>query len=194
MGKVYAGIDERNAAFIRAQHVFFVATAPTSLEGHLNLSPKGLDAFRILDPRTVAYLDLTGSGIETVAHLKENGRIVLMFCAFEGTPRILRLHGRGEVLAEGDRDFAALLPLFPRRPSTRALIRVRLARISDSCGFGVPLYRYEGERTRLGAWAEHQRPEGVAAHRDEESGRDSRGLRGGWTTPRLWTRGACRGQ
>ena len=106
MGKVYAGLDERNAAFIRAQHVFFVATAPTSLEGHLNLSPKGLDAFRILDPRTVAYLDLTGSGIETVAHLKENGRIVLMFCAFEGAPRILRLHGRGEVLAEGDRDFA----------------------------------------------------------------------------------------
>src|SRR2546421_1469730 len=91
----------------------------------LNLSPKGLDTFRILDPRTVAYLDLTGSGIETVAHLKENGRIVLMFCAFEGTPRILRLHGRGEVLAEGDRDCAALLPLFPQHPGTRTLIRVR---------------------------------------------------------------------
>src|SRR5437763_8871423 len=167
MGKVYAGIDERNAAFIRAQHVFFVATAPASLEGHLNLSPKGLDAFRILDPRTVAYLDLTGSGIETVAHLKENGRIVLMFCAFEEAPRILRLHGRGEVLAEGDRDFAALLPLFPRHPSTRAILRVRLDRISDSCGFGVPLYHYEGERPHFVAWAEYNAPAALAAYREE---------------------------
>jgi hypothetical protein len=98
MGKVYAEIDERNAAFIQAQQLFFVATAPTNLDAHLNLSPKGLDAFRILDPLTVAYLDLTGSGIETVAHLQENGRIVLMFCAFDGPPRILRLHGRCEVL------------------------------------------------------------------------------------------------
>jgi Pyridoxamine 5'-phosphate oxidase len=183
VGKVYAGINERNAAFIRAQHVFFVATAPTRLEGHLNLSPKGLDAFRILDPRTVAYLDLTGSGIETVAHLKENGRIVLMFCAFEGAPRILRLHGRGEVLVEGDREFGALLPLFPRHPGTRAIIRVRLDRISDSCGFGVPLYRYEGERTQFAAWAEHKGPEGLAAYRDEKNQHSIDGLPGLSMTP-----------
>src|SRR4051794_21674036 len=156
MGKVYDWIDDRLAEFLGRQHVFFVGTAPTDPEGHLNLSPKGLDTFRILDPHTVAYLDLTGSGIETVAHLKENGRIVLMFCAFEGAPRVLRLHGRGEVLAEGDRDFAAQLSLFPRHTSTRAIIRVRLDRISDSCGFGVPLYRYEGERTQLTAWTERK--------------------------------------
>ena len=182
MGKVYAGLDERNAAFIRAQHVFFVATAPTRLDGHLNLSPKGLDTFRILDPRTVAYLDLMGSGIETVAHLKENGRIVLMFCAFEGAPRILRLHGRGEVLADGDREFAALLPLFPRHTSTRAIIRVRLDRISDSCGFGVPLYRYEGERTQLTAWTERKGPTRLAAYRKEKNQRSIDGLPGLSTT------------
>jgi hypothetical protein len=178
MGKVYAGIDERNAAFIRAQHMFFVATAPTRLDGHLNLSPKGLDTFCILNPCTVAYLDLTGSGIETVAHLKENGRIVLMFCAFDGAPRILRLHGRGEVLAEGDQEFAALLPLFPRHTSTRAIICVRLDRISDSCGFGVPLYRYEGERTQFTAWAEHKGLEGLAAYREEMNQRSIDGLPG----------------
>jgi hypothetical protein len=101
-----------------------------------------------------------------------------MFCALEGAPRVLRLHGRGEVLAEGDRDFAALLPLFPPHPSTRAIVRVRLDRISDSCGFGVPLYRYEGERTQLTAWAEHKGPKGLAVYRKEKNQRSIDGLPG----------------
>jgi hypothetical protein len=98
MGDTYAVLDGELAAFLAAQHVFFVATAPLAADGHVNLSPKGLDTFRIVDRQTVAYLDLTGSGIETVAHLRENGRIVLCFCSFEGPPRIVRLHGQGEVL------------------------------------------------------------------------------------------------
>jgi hypothetical protein len=165
MGKVYAEIDDRIATFIRDQHVFFVATAPTDTAGHLNLSPKGLDSFRILDPRTVAYLDLTGSGIETIAHVRENGRIVIMLCAFEKAPRILRLHGHGEVIEAGASAFDALSPLFPSYLGARAIIRIHVDRISDSCGFGVPLYRFEGERTQMTAWAEHQGVEGLREYR-----------------------------
>src|SRR5918912_225890 len=178
MGKEYEEITPQLAEWIQRQRIFFVATAPLAADGMVNCSPKGLDTLRVTAPREVAYLDLTGSGIETVAHLRENGRIVLMFCAFEGPPRILRLHGRGEVLAEGDREFAALLPLFPRHTSTRAIIRVRLDRISDSCGFGVPLYRYEGERTQLAAWTEHKGPKGLAAYRKAKNQRSIDGLPG----------------
>src|SRR5262245_63376087 len=113
MGKVYDAIDGPIADFIRAQRVFFVATAPLAAEGHVNLSPKGLDSFAILDPHTVAYIDLTGSGIETVAHLRENGRITICFCAFEGPPKILRLSGRGEAIEPGHPDFTALAARFP---------------------------------------------------------------------------------
>jgi hypothetical protein len=178
MGKVYAKIDERNAAFIQAQHVFFVATAPADLDGHLNLSPKGLDAFRILDPLTMAYLDLTGSGIETVAHLQENGRIVLMFCAFDGPPRILRLHGRGEVLEAGTSAFDALRPLWPEYEGVRSIIRVRLDRISDSCGFGVPRYTFAGDRTQLLDWSRHEGADGLRAYRAEVNRHSIDGLPG----------------
>src|SRR5262245_3793778 len=109
MGKVYDASDETLAGFIRAQHVFFVATAPLAGDGHVNLSPKGLDTFTILDPRSVAYLDLTGSGVETIAHVRENARITLCFCAFEGPPKILRLYGRGEVVDEDHGEFEALV-------------------------------------------------------------------------------------
>src|SRR5882757_2205225 len=102
MGRVFAEIDDSLAAFIRAQHVFFVATAPLVADGHVNVSPKGLGTLAILDPHTVAYLDLTGSGVETIAHLRENGRITLLFCAFEGRPRILRLDGRGRCVEPTD--------------------------------------------------------------------------------------------
>lgn len=176
MGKVYDGIDARNAAFITNQHVFFVATAPNGVDGHVNLSPKGLDSFRILDPHTVAYVDLTGSGVETIAHLRENGRIVIMFCAFEGPPRVLRLHGRGEVVEAGDPAFDALSAQFPHYLSTRAIIRVALERISDSCGYGVPLYRYEGERTQLPAWAEHKGTDGLLTYREEKNSASIDGL------------------
>src|SRR5437870_13600432 len=122
MGKVYDGIDDRSAEFLGRQHVFFVGTAPSDPEGHLNVSPKGLDTFRILGPREVAYLDLTGSGIETVAHLRENGRIVLMFCAFAGPPKIVRLHGTGEVVPSGSPDYCKLRALFPEYPGVRSIV------------------------------------------------------------------------
>lgn len=178
MGKVYVEIDERNAAFIRAQHVFFVATAPTSLDDHVNLSPKGLDTFRILDSLTVAYLDLTGSGIETVAHLQENGRIVLMFCAFDGPPRVLRLHGRGEALEAGTAAFEALRPLWPHYEGVRSIIRVGLHRISDSCGFAVPRYSFTGDRSQLLDWNAHKGSEGLRTYREEVNRRSIDGLPG----------------
>src|ERR1700739_2839637 len=114
MGKTLKVIDESVRQFIEAQRIFFVATAPLDRDGHVNLSPKGLDTLRILGPTTVAYLDLTGSGIETVSHLKENGRIVLMFCAFQGPPKIIRLHGTGRVVEPEAPDFADLTGHFPK--------------------------------------------------------------------------------
>jgi hypothetical protein len=178
MGKTYEAIDERMAEFLRAQHVFFVATAPSGAEGHVNLSPKGLDAFRILDPRTVAYLDLTGSGVETIAHLRDNGRITLLFCAFEGPPKIVRLYGRGESVAPGAAAFAELAARFPALPGVRSVIVVRLDRVADSCGYAVPRYRFAGERDQLIAWAERQGADGLDTYRAERNARSIDGLPG----------------
>ena len=164
MGKIYETIDDSLREFIGRQQMFFVATAPLSDDGLVNLSPKGLDSLRILNGRTVVYADLTGSGIETVAHLKENGRIVIMFCAFEGTPNIVRLHGRGEVIEPRNSDFSGLRDLFPKYDGLRSLIRVDCHRISDSCGFGVPMYEYKGQRSQLIAWADRQGVTGVAQY------------------------------
>jgi Pyridoxamine 5'-phosphate oxidase len=152
MAKVFDAIDARLAAWIARQRMFFVATAPSGDGGHVNLSPKGpIETLRVLDEHTVAYLDLVGSGAETVAHLHDNGRIVVMLCAFEGPPRIVRLHGRGEVLEAGAVEFpeATALP-----EQHRTVIRVDVERIADSCGFGVPLMAYEGERPQSLAWAQ----------------------------------------
>lgn len=176
MAKVFEAIDDRLATWIRAQRLFFVATAPLAREGHVNLSPKGLDSFRVLGPREVAYVDLTGSGAETVAHLRENGRIVVMFCAFEGPPRIVRLHGRGSAVTRGDAGFDALVARFPEHLSTRAVIRVALDRIADSCGYAIPLYEYRGERDQLVAWAEHKGPDGLREYRAEWNARSIDGL------------------
>jgi hypothetical protein len=178
MGKTYDLIDEPLSRFIAAQHVFFVATAPAGGDGHINLSPKGLDSFRVLDPHTVAYLDLTGSGIETIAHLRNNGRITLLFCAFEGPPKILRLYGRGEAIMPDHPDFAALVAQFPRFTGTRSVIRVALDRIADSCGYGVPSYRYEGERRQLVDWADNRGTKGLKAYRDERNAQSIDGLPG----------------
>jgi hypothetical protein len=150
MGKVYSGIDDKLAAWIQRQPLFFVGTAPLAADGHVNVSPKGdLRWFRILGPTEVAYLDFVGSGAETIAHARENGRIVLMFCAFEGPPRIVRVHGRADVLAPDD-ELAARFEL-PEHP-VRSVIRVAVERIADSCGYGVPLMRFEGRRTQYDAW------------------------------------------
>ena len=175
MGKVFEGIDEKLGAWIGAQHLFFVATAPRE-SGHVNLSPKGQGSFAVLAPKSVAYLDLVGSGAETIAHLRENGRITFMFCAFEGLPRIVRLYGRGAALEPGDADFAALATRFPAYPSMRAIIRVELSRIADSCGYGVPLYQYKGERSQIGEWAERKGPEGLRAYQLERNRESLDGL------------------
>jgi hypothetical protein len=153
MGKVHDGIDTKLAAWIGRQRMFFVGTAPSGDDGHVNVSPKGpIESLRILDPRTVAYLDVIGSGAETIAHLRDNGRITLMFCAFQGPPNIVRLHGTGRAVAVTDPEFAKLLTLFDAAPEThgaRSIIDVRVDRISDSCGYAVPLMSYEGDRDLL---------------------------------------------
>ena len=154
MATVFDRIDETLRTFIESQHVFFVATAPLAATGHVNLSPKGLDSLRILDEHTVAYADLVGSGVETVSHLKENGRIVFMFCAYEGRPRIMRLHGSGEVYETGDEEFDRLRPRFPDVPGARAIVCASVTRIADSCGWGVPLYEFRGNRDQLVCFAE----------------------------------------
>ena len=178
MGKVHEQIDEKLAEWIRKQHMFFVATAPRSDEGLINCSPKGLDTFRILDGQTVAYLDLTGSGVETIAHLQENGRIVIMFCAFDGAPNIVRLHGKGEALEPTHPDFATLLALFPEIPGTRSIIRVQVARVSDSCGYAVPRYSFKEDRDALINYAENKGPEGMVAYRAKHNRQSLDGLPG----------------
>lgn len=178
MGEHAAGVDDGVAEFLRAQKVFFVATAPLSGTGRVNLSPKGLDSFRVLGPRSVAYLDLTGSGVETVAHVRENGRIVLMFCAFEGPGRIVRLHGRGEALEPGDPDFADLRALFPGHPGARAIVRVAVERVATSCGTAVPLMRFERARTGLDEWSVQKGEEGLRAYRAEKNRASLDGLPG----------------
>jgi len=176
MGKTYDGIDDRMAAWLAAQRVFFVATAPLAAEGHVNVSPKGLDSFRVLGPREVAYVDLTGSGAETAAHLRENGRIVLMFCAFEGPPRIVRLHGRGSAIEPGDARFDALAGRLPRRDGMRAVIHVDVTRVADSCGYAVPQMAFRADRDQLPAWTARKQPGELVAYRAEKNARSIDGL------------------
>ncbi|MBL9175558.1 MAG: pyridoxamine 5'-phosphate oxidase family protein [Verrucomicrobiales bacterium] len=176
MGNVLQEISDDLQVWLGQQRIFFVGTAPLSGEGHVNVSPKGGDAFRILGPRQVVWLDVTGSTAETTAHLRENGRIVLMFCAFAGPPRIVRLHGRGEVIRDGHADFRDLLALFPAHPGTRSVIRVQVDRISSSCGFGVPEYAYERDRDTLSTWAAEKGPEGIADYWSRKNVRSIDGL------------------
>ncbi len=178
MGKTRSALDEAATRFIQEQHVFFVASAPLDANGHVNLSPKGLDTFRILGPTTVAYLDFNGSGVETIAHLKENGRIVLMFCAFQGAPNILRLHGQGRAVEPHESEFAALAAEFPACESIRSIIVVEILRVNESCGYGVPFFKYEGEREQLLAWGRKKGAEGLRAYRQEKNRRSLDGLPG----------------
>lgn len=166
MGKVFDGIDESLAAWLKAQPMWFVATAPLAADGHVNVSPRGLDSFSILGPHRVAWVDYTGSGIETIAHLRENGRVCLMFCSFDDRPRIVRLHGHGTVAVPGDPTYDEVVGLHPQHPGTRAVIAVDIDRVSDSCGFGVPVMRMEGERDLLRLSSERRGPEGLAAYRE----------------------------
>ncbi len=164
--KLHDGIDTRLRSFIEAQHLFFVATAPLGTDGHVNVSPKGLDGtFAVLDERTVAYLDLTGSGSETAAHLRENGRITVMFCAFEGAPNIVRLHGTGRYVTLADAEFASYRELFAEHPGARGIVVIDVHRVSDSCGYAVPLMMHDGDRDLLTRWADNRGDDGLATYR-----------------------------
>jgi predicted pyridoxine 5'-phosphate oxidase superfamily flavin-nucleotide-binding protein len=178
MGRIRSEIDEAARKFIEAQKIFFVASATLAASGHVNVSPKGLDTFRILGPTTVAYLDFNGSGVETIAHLKENGRIVLMFCAFQGPPDIFRLYGHGRVVEAHQAEFAALAESFSTSENARSIVLVEVTRVQGSCGYGVPLFNYEGERTQLQAWASKRGAEGLKAYRQQKNRQSIDGLPG----------------
>lgn len=179
MATVFDRIDEQLREWIGRQALFFVGTAPLGEDGHVNVSPKGpIGALRVLDDHTVAYLDVVGSGAETIAHLRENGRIVVMLCAFEGPPRILRLHGRGKVVTQSDAEFTKLLEQaqferFTAAEARRTVIVVEVERIADSCGYGVPLMTYEGKRPHMEAWAAKKLrvggPDAIATYKAEKN-------------------------
>lgn len=176
MGKMLEAITEEVATFIAAQPLFFVATAPLAEEGHINLSPKGMNCFRVLGPHSVAYLDLTGSGNETSAHLHENGRITFMFCAFDGPPNILRLYGQGVTVLPGTPDWEALSPLFPTYAGIRQIIVADINRVQTSCGFAVPRMDYVEDRDTLVRWAEKKGDEALIEYRREKNTRSIDGL------------------
>jgi hypothetical protein len=188
MARLFDEIEPKLAEWIGRQPVFFVGTAPSGSDGHVNVSPKAPgETLRILGPRTVAYLDFVGSGIETVSHLRENGRIVIMLCAFTGPPRIVRLHGRGRVVALRDPEFAELSAPFGLEPGTfedkvaRSVVLVDVDRIADSCGYGVPLMDLVGRRTQLEGWAESRLrndPDGIRTYVRERNARSIDGLPG----------------
>ncbi len=188
MGKIFDVIDEQLERWILRQSMFFVGSAPLDADGHVNVSPKGpIDSLKVLTPTSVAYLDLIGSGAETIAHVRENGRIVIMLCAFEGPPRIVRLHGRGEVVVASDPRFEGLIEMsgFPA-PATpqarRAIVLVDVDRIADSCGYGVPLMKHEGNRPHMELWAAKKvrvgGPEALLEYQREMNARSIDGLPG----------------
>lgn len=158
--------------------MWFVATAPLGADGHVNMSPRGHDSFSVLGPHRVAWVDYTGSGVETISHIQENGRVCLMFNSFGSRPRIVRLHGRGSVFLPGDATFNEVIALHPHHPSTRAVIAVDVTRISDSCGWGVPVMEMTGERDLLRLQAEKKGVEGMSAYRAEKNARSIDGLPG----------------
>ena len=161
MAKFFETIDEATHKFIGRQKMFFAASAPLDSSGHINLSPKGMDTFRILDERTICYLDLTGSGNETAAHVAENGRLTIMFCSFAGAPLILRLYGRGEVVHKTSEKWDELADLFEDFAGTRQIIMLHVESLQTSCGFAIPLYEFKEDRTKLIEWAENKGDEGI---------------------------------
>ena len=162
MAKVFSELTLTHQEFIQKQQLFFVATSPLKADGHVNVSPKGLDTFHILSPTRVAYLDLTGSGNETSAHVMENGRITLMFCSFERQPLILRLYGSGTVVLPGAENWTDLATHFDNLPGSRQIIVTDIHRVQTSCGYGVPMYDYQGQRPTLPMWAEKKGLDGLA--------------------------------
>ena len=169
MAKTFDSISDNLHAFIEVQHMFFVASAPLTADGHVNLSPKGMDSLRVLSANQVAYLDLTGSGNETSAHLLENGRITLMFCAFEGAPQILRLYGTGRTALPGSAEWERLSPKFTLYPGARQIIVVDVHRVHTSCGYAVPLFDFVGQRDTLVRWAEAKGDDELETYKQEKN-------------------------
>ena len=178
MGKVFEAIDPKIENWISRQQMFFVATAPSGDEGLINCSPKGLDTLRVLGPHDIAYLDLGGSGVETIAHLKQNGRMVLMMCAFEGPPKIIRFYGTGTAVEPGDDGFEELLAHFPDFAMPRAVIRLSITRIADSCGYGVPRYQHEGKRDAMENWVASKTEQEMLDYRKQNNSTSLDGLPG----------------
>ena len=169
MSKRLEKIDDDLANWIAQQKIFFVATAPVSADAHINISPKGGDSFRVLGPMEVVYQDYTGSGAETAAHIRENGRIIVMFCAFDGPPKIVRLHGRARIIVIEDRTFDNFAALFPPNPGTRAFVHITVTRVSSSCGYSVPYFDFRGERDALNKWATTQGPDKLRDYRAKKN-------------------------
>lgn len=181
MGKTFDAIEDQLATWLVEQPVFFVATAPIATDGLLNCSPKGnRNEFAVLGPRRVAYLDQTGSGVETIAHLKENGRVVVMFCAFVGPPRIVRLHGVGRAVPRDSAEFDELAGYFPGAPAVgvRSVIDVDVSRISDSCGYGVPLMTFDEHRPTMDQWSNRKGAVGIRDYWSDKNGRSIDDLEG----------------
>ncbi len=178
MGQSYDQLTDEHLDFIGKQKMFFVATAPLSSEGSVNVSPKGYDSLVVIDPNTVAWVDLGGSGIETLAHLRENARITLMFCAFEGPANILRLYGRGEAITFDEPEFSNLMELFPAYDRARSIVRIKVDRVADSCGWGVPFYEFKSEREQLKRSVNHKPREEWQEHRYARNAKSIDGLPG----------------
>lgn len=169
MGKFYENVQPAHREFIQKQQLFFVATAPLDPAGHVNLSPKGLDSFRVFSERQVGYMDLVGSGNETSAHILENGRITFMFCAFQGPPNILRLYGRGRTILPGSAEWEQYSADFTVFPGARQIILADIDLVQTSCGYGVPLYEYLGERDIYSKWVGNKGPEGLETYKREKN-------------------------
>ncbi|MEH6519526.1 MAG: pyridoxamine 5'-phosphate oxidase family protein [Halioglobus sp.] len=167
MGDRFKDLSEQHIEFIGKQHLYFVSTA--GAEGHVNLSPKGMDSFRVIDNTRVAWLNLTGSGNETAAHVSENGRMTVMFCSFDKQPLILRLYGQAKVLHPRDEGWGALSQLFPDYVSARQIFDLRIELVQGSCGYAVPYYEHQGERPTLANWAEKKGKEGVEEYWKERN-------------------------
>ena len=187
MAKFHDKLDEDLRGFIAGQYIFFVASAPHSANGRVNLSPKGMDTFRCLDDNRVAFLNLTGSGNETAAHLVENGRLTIMFCGFEKRPLILRLYGSGRAVHRRDAEWADLYALFPDEPGARQIVVMAIESVQTSCGFAVPFYEFQGERQALRRWAENRGEEGLQSYWEEKNQVSIDGLPTGLLSPNAST-------
>ncbi len=178
MGKIFESIDQPMRDWVAQQKMFFVATAPLAGDGHVNCSPKGIDSLRILSDSELGYLDITGSGVETIAHAHENGRIVIMLCSMQGPPRIVRFHGTATAIEPGDAEFDALYEHFVEQPAIRSIIHIKVHRIADACGYGVPFYEYQGEREIFESYAKRKGEQGLADYRAEKNRKSIDGLPG----------------